>query len=244
MDKQFCPSCKKKISGNKMKCSNCGLVIPLKTRTRITRTKAIGMAAVAIIFIILVIYVYLPEYVKPYTSNEPPEIINAETLKDISGAEFTSSDVVAKFNTFLKDEGAGALSISHLVLKSGETEDIYREIKDDISISIVTPKGHDAVTSVYVSAQRSNEKEFMTYCYGLLSIFTPTMKPDVRQRVLYAMMEYNENVDMPLRDENTYIIVETKYTFTYSQQKEMRMLVEQMPALEEAHPGSIPPMIR
>ena len=227
-------------------------------------------AVAAIITIALIIYVYFQEQAKPLTNDNSPDRIHSEASKDIDGAEsaqvditdyspervqaetlknnidgteFSSADVMARFNSFLKDEGE-SLSITEFVLESGDAEDIYRSINDNISISIVSPKGRATVTNVSVLAESGNEKEFITYCMGLLSVFTPTMKPDIRQKVVFAMMEYTENGDTPLRDENTYIIVETKYTFTYSKQNGLNMLVEQMPALEEARPGELPPMIR
>ncbi|MCL1875871.1 MAG: hypothetical protein FWF87_06395 [Synergistaceae bacterium] len=271
MKKQLCPSCKKKLSGKAKKCSKCGFVIPIKNSARITGAKILGIAAIAIIVIALVIFTRFQERAKSPVTDDSPEIIQTEPSMDIGekdsaragiaeespesvqvetlknntdGTEFSSTDIVVKFNSFLKDEGARLLSIDELVLESGESEDVYRGINDNIGVSIVSPKGRSAVTSVSVSAERGNEKEFITYSMGLLSVFTPTMKPDVRQRVVFAMMEYTEDGDTPLRDENTYIIVETKYTFTYTEQSGLRMLVEQMPALEESRPGDLPPMIR
>ena len=243
MEKYSCPSCKKKIVGNEKKCPNCGLNISAKTGFRMSNVKAISLAVALIIIAAGFVLFRISESHKPITGN-PSESIQAETLKDINGAEFTPGDIVEKFNSFMKGTGEDSFIIEELVPESGESENIYRDIKNNesISLSMVTPKTSEAVTLVSVSAQRP--EEFIKYCFGLMSIFTPTMNADVRQRVLFRMMEYEESADIPLRESNTYIIVETKYTFTYSEEKGLNMLIEQMPKLE-LHSGDNPvPFIR
>ena|GEM_PF-5745853 len=241
MKKYSCPSCKKKIVGNTKKCPICGFGISAKTNLRLFNTKAISIAALIILAAGFALFHASED--KPLIGN-PSENIQAETLKDINGAEFTPADIVDKFNSFMKDTGYDSLIIEELVLESGESENIYRDIKNNesIGISMVTPQTSAAVTSVSVSAQ--SPAEFIKYCFGLMNIFSPTMNADIRQRVLFRMMEYEESVDIPMSEENTYIIVETKYTFTHSEEKGLGMLIEQMPKLE-LHSGDAPvPFLR
>ena len=268
MKKRTCPSCKKKIADNVKKCPKCGSTIPPKTNASVFSAKA---AIILAVIIIAVIAVYMQNQTSEHemrelhneetglvsmdslsgdilsadalSEDDPVEIIQAETLKDINGAEYTSSDVVLEFNSFMKNENADSLSINDLVLESANEEDIYREIKDNISIFIVTPKDRSAVTSVFVRAESSgnNDKptEFITYCFALMNTFNPTMNAHVRQDVLFRMMGYSVSEDVPLIEENTYIIAETKYTFKHSQQNGLSMLIEQMPKLE-VYSGDIP----
>ena len=170
-------------------------------------------------------------------------IPQATTLR-LNGEEFTPDFIMTGFNSFMRDVKADSLCIEELVPEFGARADVYRDIKNDenISISITTRQGGSAVTSVSVRARKGGEKPtaFMTYCSALMNIFNPTMNDAVRQRVLYNMMGYEEGADKPLADENTYIIAETKYTFTCSEQKELSMLIEQMPDLEEASGDELP----
>ena len=170
-------------------------------------------------------------------------IFQTTTLK-LNGEEFTPNSIMDKFNLFMRDAKAESLCIEELVSESGTTADTYRDIKsnEDIGLSMTTLPGGPAVTSVSVWARKDEKKPaaFMACCSALMDIFNPTMNAAVRQRVLYGMMGYEEGTDKPLMDENTYIIVETKYTFTCSDQNELRMLIEQMPDLEEASGDELP----
>jgi len=207
------------------------------------RSKIPGTTIAIVIIIILGINILFQ--VLEHNSQSSSPINQPETLKDAYGTEFTPDEIVVRFNTFMKEAGAEPLSISELVPESEKTENIYREVKDDISISIYTSKESPKVTFIHVLSKSSNEKPtaFLTYCSALMDIFTPVMKSDVRQKVLYSMTGYNENEDTPLHEENTYIILHTKYTYTYSEQKGLSMWIEQMPPLEE-YSGDLPTMIR
>lgn len=232
-----CPSCKKKVSSSAKECPNCGLMIPTENHAKTFRTRTISIAIAIIIVATLAVYALfrVRENDKPLTPDSS-EIVHAETLKDMDGEEFTPNDIVAKFNSFMREAEADSLSIVELVLEPGKSENIYRDTKnnDSISIFMTTSKERTTVTSVSVLAQSKNEEptEFITYCFALMSIFTPTMQTDVRRRVLFSMMGYTESGDVPLSEENTYIIIKTKYIFTYSKQKGLSMLIEQMPKLE------------
>jgi hypothetical protein len=239
MEMYSCPSCKKKILGNTKKCPDCGFLISAKTSFKTKDAKAISLT-VALIIILAAGFVLFSVSLsdKPIEENQPLSF-QAETIKNIDGAEFTPGDILDKFNSFMKETGADSLIIEELILESGESENIYRDIKNNesISISMATSRTSAAVTSVSVLAKRP--AEFIKYCFSLMSIFTPTMKADIRQKVLFSMMEYEESADIPLREENTYIIVDTKYTFAYSEQKGLSMLIEQMPKLE-LYSGDLP----
>jgi hypothetical protein len=256
MEKRLFPSCKKKIEDNTNENSNCNLTTLTKNKAEISCNKTI-IISVLIIITLLAYAKYYSEYNKPYSLDTPSgtqsafvsgsaaddsvEKIHAETLKDMEGKEFTSRDVVQKLNSFLREEGADALSINDIVLEAGNAEDIYSEIKDNFSISIVSPKGRSTVTSVSVLAQSDKEsyETFRTFCLGLMSIFTSTMRPEIRQRVLFNMMGYEDSGDITLYEGNTYIIAETKYIFAYSKQNGLSMFIEQMPKLE-IYSGDLP----
>ncbi len=172
METSVCPSCKKKISNNAKKCPTCGFTF--RRQPSVSRT---GVMAVAVIIIIAVTAYVLsdtPERELPPAAQNLPEEMLAETLKDIHGTEFSLDDIVAKFNSFMRDEGFDSYCIGKLVPELGDGEDVYRDIKkeDDIGISMVTPKGRSTVTSVFVSAQRGSRKPvaFMTYCFGLMNV--------------------------------------------------------------------------
>ena len=232
----YCPSCKKEISGSESKCPNCGAIIPEGVYAKSFGTKAIYIV-VAVIVAALAVYALfqISEKEKPPTL-KTQEAVKVETLKNANGREFSPNNIVEKFNLFMKDAKAVSLDIEYFVLESRESEDIYHDSKnnDSLSLSVTTLKERRAVTSVLVKAQRGAGKptEFMTYCSALMSIFTPVMKADVRQKVLYNMMGYLESEDMLMADENTYIIASTKYSFTNSGQKGLSLLIEQMPKLE------------
>ena len=174
----------------------------------------------------------------------PQASVSQTTTLKLNGEEFTPNFIMAKFNLFMRDAKADSFSIEELVSEPGATADTYRDIKnsEDIGISMTTRKGGPAVTSVSVWARKGEgePRAFITYCSALMDIFNPTMNAAVRQRVLYSMMGYEGSTDKPLADENTYIIVETKYTFTCSGQNELRMSIEQMPDLEEASGDELP----
>ena len=256
MRRSICPSCKSRIPDSAKRCNNCGYIIPAKTNVPDTRNKsAIIFASIVIVVAVYLLLLILDHY-KLFTiqsiTEEKKETLTQEalvnTLRDMEGAELTTDDVMLRFNSFMQDEGAGEYSIKELVLSSGETEDIYSDIKnnEDISISMVTPKGLNTITSIFVSARSGNEKPtaFITYCYGLMNIFNPTMKPDVRENVLSQMIGYSENGDIPLHDEKAYIIMKTKYIISHSESKGLNIRVIQMPPLEEVQTNNLSPLIR
>lgn len=241
-----CPSCKHKISSKAKKCPHCGFTISAKNHINQARIKVVGIVAVVIIIIAFsILYIYN----KKQDLSDSAAVINeteAVTLKDANGLEFTPNEIVDRLNSFLHETNADLLSIGELNLESEKTEDRYRSIKENknIGIFIATPKGKTSATSVAVTSMPDDNGRptaFITYCLGLMNIFTPTMKADIRQKVLFDMMGYSES-DIPrFCDENTYIIVDTKYTFTYSKQRGLSMCIEQMPELE-LHSGDIPIM--
>ena len=183
---------------------------------------------------------------KPFSEQSVMEVIT-NTLKDTDGAEYNTNDIILKFNSFMQDEGAGELRIRELVFSSGEAEDTYHDIKnnEDISISMTTLKGLNTVTHVDFAARTGNEKAFFTYCSALMSIFNPTMNADTRDYVLPQVTGYSKTGETPLREDSTFIIVRTKYIFTYSENKGLNMRIQQMPPLlEEDDATNLPPMLR
>ena len=190
------------------------------------------------------------EQSRPETTAAPAEETQLYALKNMYGAELTVDDIMNKFNSFMQDEGAGEFIIDKLVLSSGEKEDIYSDIKnnDDIGISMTTPKGRSAATSVAVSARGGKKKptEFITYCFALMSVFYEEWKPEIRESILFRMIGYSENEDTPLNNEKTFIIGKnTKYIYTYSESRGLNMRIIQMPPPEEIEDMSdLPPLIR
>jgi hypothetical protein len=223
-----------------------------KTRGEIFRLKTVGAALVIIVLAAVAVFSILSHDTPPADHNNSTKVAvqkttpQSGTLRDLYGEEFTSDDIIAKFNAFMRDAGADSLSIKELVLEPGETEDTYRDVKnnEDISIFMTARKGSPAVTSISVLARSGDDKPtaFITYCLALMNIFTPTMSANIQQRTLYNMMGYEEGADKPLADENTYIIMQTKYIFTCSRQKGLSMLIEQMPEVEEVSEGELPPL--
>ena len=242
----YCPSCKSKISGKAEKCPECGSIIRAKKHTFSLSPKTAGIVAAVIIAVAGYVLLQIYEHNKPLVEQGVTEAMT-NTLKDMDGAEYTTIGIVHKFNSYLQDVGAGELSIQELVFSSGETEDTYRDIKNnnDISISMTTPKGLNTVTYVSFWARTGNEKAFFTYCSALMSIFNPTMNPDTREYVLPQVTGYSKNGETPLREDSTFIIVRTKYIFTYSESKGLNMRIQQMPPLlEEDDTGNPPPVLR
>ena len=220
-------------------------------------TKIAYIIPAIIITLVAFVIFQIPGHNKPITGQSqaegtetPTEETQAYTLKDMYGVELTADDIMNKFNLFMQNEGAGEFIIEKLVLSSGETEDIYSDIKnnDDISIYMGTPKGQSTVTSVTVSARGGKKKptDFITYCFALMNVFYEEWKPEVRESVLFRMIGYSENEDTPLNDKKTFIIGRnTKYIYTYSESKGLIMRIIQMPPPEEKEDMSdIPPLIR
>lgn len=224
----FCPSCNNRISGNLKNCPHCGFLVPETTHARKPRLTAKAIVFVIIIFLIAVFLER--ERLFPWLSKE---VIQAVTLKNMDGEEYFLDDIILKFNSFMQDEGADSLKIVELTPVFGETDDIYREIKDDISISMLTPKGSAAVIAVYISAQNNGKPTtFITCSLALISIFNPTMKADIRQKVLFDMMGYEESGSSSLNERHIYTIDDTKYTFEHSKKRGLSMLIEQNPKLK------------
>ncbi|MCL1874787.1 MAG: zinc ribbon domain-containing protein [Synergistaceae bacterium] len=226
----FCPSCNNKISGNVKNCPHCGFPIPQTAQPRKYR---LTTKAIVFVVIIFVVAAYLErDRLFPQLNQEETQI-QTETLKGRDGLEFTPDDIMNKLNSFFQSEGADSLRIAELVPEFSDTLDIYREIKDDVSISIATRKGSAAVISVSVSAQFSeNPTAFMKYNIGLISIFNPTMKASIREEVLLDMMGYEDGKALTLREKHIYTIDNIRYIFTFSKKSGMIMLVEQMPKQE------------
>ena len=241
MKKQICPSCKNKLPGNVKKCPGCGFTLPTSTNARVSRAKSISLVVVAIIIITAAgIYATnrcsVPD--SPLSEQSlPEEVQEKNTLKDLlTKAELTPEDIMTRFNSFVQNADGGSYSIEELVLESGASEeDTYRDIKnnEDISITITARKEGNAATSILVlTGSDDKPTDFMTYCLALISIFTPTMDPDIRQKSFYKMVGYEEGEEKLMVDNNTYIIGETKFVFTNSGQEGLSMWIEQMPELE------------
>jgi hypothetical protein len=234
------------MPGNSKKCPGCGRNLPAKTSARMSHTKAISMAVAMFIIITAALYaanrISAPDNPLP-EHNVSEEIQEKSTLKDSYAVEFTTDDILVKFNSFVQNAGADSLMIEELILESGAAEDTYRDISnnEDISISITTRKEGKAATSVSISARGDKgPADFITCCFAFMDIFTPVMNANVRQKVLFEMIGYEAGANKPLTDKNTYIIGETKYIFTNDEQKRLNMFIQQMPELE-IYKGVPPP---
>ncbi|MCL1875456.1 MAG: hypothetical protein FWF87_04255 [Synergistaceae bacterium] len=238
METHICPFCKGSITGIAKKCSGCGRKLPVKTGARMSRKKAISIAAVALMIIAAALYaanrISAPD--NPLSErNASEETREKVTLKDYFAVEFTPDDILLKFNTFMQNASADSLLIKELVLESGTKEDTYHNINnnENISFSITARKESKIVTSVSISARGDKgTTDFMAYCFAMMDIFTPVMKANVRQKVIYEMVGYEEGANKLLADKNTYIIGETKYIYNNDEQKGLSLHIEQMPELE------------
>ena len=262
METQICPFCKCSMSGNAKKCPGCGRKIPVKTSVKMSRTKTLSVVAAMLIIIAAALYATnrisgdnsplpvpdnpLPAHNSPLPVHNASEAIPPKlSLKDSFEAEFTPDDIMVKINSFMQNTEADSLIIKELILEPGTEEDTYRVINnnENVSISIAARKEDKAVTSVSISVRSDNGPEsFITCCFALMDIFTPVMKADIRQNVVFAMMGYEEGADKPLADKNTYIILETKYIYTNDEQKGLSLSIEQMPELE-IYEGTTPPIL-
>ena len=233
----FCPSCNNKIPGNVKNCPHCGSLIPETVKTQKYR---LTTKAIVFVVIIFAVAIYIErDRLFPKLSQEETQI-QTVTLKNKDGLEFTPDAIILKLNSFLQSEGADSLCITELIPEPVDSADIYRGISDDVSIIITTHKGSTAVNSVSVSAQfNENPTAFMKYNVGLISIFNPTMKANIREEVILDMMGYADGKTLTLRDKHTYTIDDIRYVFTFSKQSGLKMLIEQIPK-PELDSGDLP----
>lgn len=189
----------------------------------------ISAAIIAAAFIIL--FLYKNKTMQTYSPIS--ESIYTETLKDLNGLELTTDEIMQRFNSFMSErENPFPIKEISFDRTKYEKNDVYVSQNKNIQLAMFTPKGRKAVSAVSIISDTKNPSGFINYSLGFMSVFTPAMSPEIRQKVLLDMMGCTESGDISLIDENTYIIGETKYTFTHAEINKFGMLIEQMPKLE------------
>lgn len=114
---------------------------------------------------------------------------------------------------------------------------LYKAKNCTLSLNTQILDGKEQVCRVTLKeAPETSEKlnDFVTCSMGLMSIFTPEMNAKVRGEVLSRMMGLKRDKDgrIHFASQNTYIIVDTKYSFTYTNGTGLQLEITQMPPLE------------
>lgn len=114
---------------------------------------------------------------------------------------------------------------------------LYKARNCTLSLNTQILDGKEQVCRITLQGvPETSEKlnDFITCSMGLMSIFTPEMNAKVRGEVLSRMMGLKRDGEgrIHFASQNTYIIVSTKYSFTYVNGTGLKLEITQMPPLE------------
>lgn len=156
---------------------------------------------------------------------------------------YSSQEVTSKLNAFFVQYKTPELKLKLEKVKKVQPADLpsslmlYKARNCSLSLSTQILDGKEQVCRITLQeVPKTSEKlnDFITCSMGLMSIFTPEMNAKVRGEVLSRMMEMKRDKDgrIHFASQNTYIIVNTKYSFTYANETGLQLKITQMPPLE------------
>lgn len=180
------------------------------------------------------------------------DIVMAQTRQNPlmnDGNTYSTQEVTSKLNAFFVQYEKPELKLKEIIKNSTNqptnqpTSNIspltssYRAKNCTLSLSAQIIDGKEQVYSITLrEIPKTSEKlnDFIACSMGLMSVFTPEMNAKVRGEVLSRLMGLKRDKDghVHFASQNTYIIVNTKYSFAYTDAAGLQLEITQMPPLE------------